>query len=181
MKLINQYPNGPFLFESNYFEDERGVFLKVLATDNEFLNKYTVRQINHVVSVDKHTLRGLHYQQGESAESKIFRVVKGAAQVAFVDVRAQSDSYLEATTILLEHPKQAVAIPRGFATGYCTLADNTTVLYTSDNDYNIQAEAGLLWSDPDLNINWVEKDPILSEKDKAWPLVAGQGLSTNKR
>lgn len=174
MKLLNKYPHGPFLLESNYFNDERGGFLKVFSSDNELLNKYTVRQINHVVSVEKHTLRGLHYQQGGAAESKIFRVVQGAAQVAFVDVRPASDSYLQATTVLLDHPKMAIAIPRGFATGYCTLSDNTTVLYTSDNDYNIKAEAGLLWNDPKLRINWMTKDPILSEKDKAWALIGEQ-------
>ncbi|GAB3536699.1 dTDP-4-dehydrorhamnose 3,5-epimerase [Pontibacter brevis] len=174
MKLITQYANGPISFESNFFEDERGVFLKVFNTDNAFLNNYTVRQINHVVTVEKHTLRGLHYQQGEAAEAKIFRVVQGAAQIAFVDVRPASATYLQASTVLLDHARLAISIPRGFATGYLTLMDNTAVLYTADNDYNIQAEAGLLWSDPKLEIDWAEKNPILSEKDKAWPLVKEQ-------
>ena len=172
MKLLNQFSNGPFLFESNYFEDDRGVFLKVFNSDNSFLNQYTVRQINYVVSVEKHTLRGLHYQQGKAAESKIFRAVKGAAQIAFADVRPDSPTYQEATTIVLDNPKQAIAIPRGFATGYCTLADNTTMLYLSDNNYEIGTEAGLLWSDPKLNIDWLVENPILSEKDKAWSLIS---------
>ena len=140
-------------------------------SDNDFLQHYTVRQINYVVSVEKHTLRGLHYQQGEAAESKIFRVVKGSAQIAFADVRPDSPTYKTATTLVLDSPKQAIAIPRGFATGYCTLTDNTTMLYSSDNDYDISTEAGLLWNDPKLKIDWLVENPILSEKDKAWALL----------
>ena len=156
------------MFESNYFEDARGVFLKVFNTDNDLLKHYTVKQINYVISEEKFTLRGLHYQQGEFAESKIFRVVKGSAQVAFADTRPDSPTYLQANTVLLQSPKQAIAIPRGFATGYCTLTESTVMLYVSDNDYHASAEAGLLWNDPRLNINWQTKNPVLSEKDKNW-------------
>ncbi|MDB5263112.1 MAG: dTDP-4-dehydrorhamnose 3,5-epimerase [Adhaeribacter sp.] len=168
MKIIDSFSGGPFLFESHFFEDERGIFLKVFNTDNDFMNAYVVRQINYVTSVEKNTLRGLHYQRGEHAESKIFRVINGAAQVAFVDVRTDSPTYLQATTLVLNNPKQAIAIPRGFATGYCTLADNTVMLYLADNDYNVSTEAGLLWNDPKLNIDWLVDEPILSGKDKAW-------------
>ena len=171
MQLINTYFDQILLVETNFFQDERGTFLKVFNSDNQLLNSYTVRQINYVESVKKHTLRGLHYQQGEAAESKIFRVIKGSAQIAFADVRLNSPTYQQATTVVLSNPKHAVVIPRGFATGYGTLADNTTILYLSDNDYNINTEAGLLWNDPKLNIDWLIKEPILSEKDKAWTLL----------
>ncbi|GEO04022.1 dTDP-4-dehydrorhamnose 3,5-epimerase [Adhaeribacter aerolatus] len=172
MKKLDSFPGGAFLFESHHFEDERGIFLKVFNTDNSFLNDYTVRQINYVTSVEKHTLRGLHYQRDTNAESKIFRVISGAAQVAFVDVRTDSPTYLQASTVVLDNPKRAVAIPRGFATGYLTLTAHTVMLYLADNDYNVGAEAGLLWNDPKLNINWQIKNPILSEKDKGWSIVS---------
>ncbi|KAA5548787.1 dTDP-4-dehydrorhamnose 3,5-epimerase family protein [Adhaeribacter rhizoryzae] len=171
MKKLDLFPGGAFLFESHYFEDERGVFLKVFNTDNSFLSDYTVKQINYVTSAEKHTLRGLHFQHGDNAESKVFRVINGAAQVAFVDVRPDSPTYLQASTVVLDNPKRAVAIPRGFATGYLTLTNNTVMLYLADNDYNVSTEGGLLWNDPALNINWLEKNPILSDKDKAWALV----------
>lgn len=171
MKKLDSFAGGAFVFESHFFEDSRGVFLKVFNTDNAFLNDYTVRQINYVTSVEKHTLRGLHYQHGPHAEAKVFRVINGAAQVAFVDVRPDSPFYLQSQTVVLDNPKRAVAIPRGFATGYLTLTANTVMLYLADNDYNVNTEAGLLWNDPRLGIDWLEKDPVLSEKDKAWRLI----------
>jgi dTDP-4-dehydrorhamnose 3,5-epimerase len=172
MKIIEYNLKDAFLIQTNFSEDSRGAFLKIFAADNDILRNYTVRQINYVTSVQKHTLRGLHYQQGEFAEGKIFRAVNGAAQVAFVDVRPDSTSYLQAQTIILEDPRQAVVIPRGFATGYCTLADITIMLYLSDNDYNLNSESGLRWDDPKLHIDWLVQEPILSEKDKGWALVS---------
>ena len=168
MQLKQLFTGGAFLFESNHFKDDRGAFLKVFNTDNSLIWDYVVKQVNYVVSAEKKTLRGLHYQRGDNAESKIFRVINGSAQIAFVDVRPDSITYLQAQTVVLNDPKQAIAVPRGFATGYCTLEDNTIILYLSDNDYNINTEAGLLWNDPELNIDWRVKEPILSEKDKGW-------------
>ena len=171
MNILNTYLQEAFLIESNFFQDDRGGFLKVFNTDIPLLREYAVKQINYVVSVEKHTLRGLHYQTGNKAESKIFRVLRGAAQIAFVDIRTGSSTYLQAITVVLNHPKQAVVIPRGFATGYCTLLDHTEMIYLSDNDYDVSTEAGLLWNDPRVNIDWLGKIPVLSEKDKKWELL----------
>lgn len=168
MKLIDKIGDAT-LVESNYFEDSRGVFLKVFNTAVEELQDYNIKQINYVITNEKGTLRGLHYQKDQFAESKMFRILKGTAQLAFVDVRADSPTYLKSYTWTLSNPKQAIVIPRGFATGYCTLTEDVVMLYTADNNYYPDAEAGLLWNDPTLAIDWVVKEPILSEKDVAWP------------
>lgn len=170
MKVIKNIGDA-ILIESNFFEDSRGVFLKVFNSDIELLKGYTIKQINYVVTKEKHTLRGLHYQKDQYGESKMFRLIKGAAQLAFVDVRPNSSTYLNSYTWVLDEPKQAILIPRGFATGYCTLSKDVVMLYTADNDYHHQAESGLLWNDTQLDIQWHVKNPILSEKDKAWELV----------
>ncbi len=159
------------LIESNYFEDSRGVFLKVYNTGIDVLESYTVKQINYVVTKEKHTLRGLHYQKNQYAEAKLFRIIKGMAQLAFVDVRPDSASYLKSYTCILNSPKKAILIPKGFATGYCTLSDDVEMLYTADNDYHAAAEAGLLWNDARLNIEWQINNPVLSPKDKAWEVA----------
>jgi dTDP-4-dehydrorhamnose 3,5-epimerase len=171
MKFIEQIGDA-ILIESNYFEDERGVFLKVFNTDLEPLKQFTVKQINYVMTNEKHTLRGLHYQKDQFAESKMFRIIKGEAQLAFVDVRPTSSTYLQAYTYTLNNPRQAIIIPQGFATGYCTLTEDVVMLYAADNDYFPSAEAGLLWNDPKLSIPWKTQSPILSEKDKVWAQVS---------
>ena len=174
MKLIDRIGEA-LLLSSNYFEDARGVFLKVFNTDLEELSRYQIRQINYVVTQEQGTLRGLHYQKNDHAESKMFRILQGRVQLAFVDVRPGSPTYLQAFTHVLSNPREAVLIPRGFATGYCTLSEGVVMLYTADNDYHPQAEAGLLWNDPALAINWEVPEPILSEKDKGWMPVSASG------
>lgn len=170
MKLIDTIGEA-LLVESNYFEDSRGVFLKVFNTDVKELAAYSIKQINYVITNEKGTLRGLHYQKDQFAESKMFRIIKGKAQLAFVDVRTESPTYLKSYTKILDNPRQAIIIPRGYATGYCTLTEDVVMLYAADNNYYPEAEAGLLWNDPALAIDWQIENPILSEKDKAWSFV----------
>lgn len=160
------------MLESSYFQDSRGVFLKVFNTDSDLLKAYTVKQINYAVTGEKHTLRGLHYQKDQYAESKLSCIMKGTAQVALVDVRFYSATYLKSYTWILDDPKQAVLIPRGVAMGYCVLSEEVAMLYTADSDYHPQAEVGLLWNDASLDIPWQISNPVLLEKDKAWkPIV----------
>ena len=167
MKIIENIGDA-VLVESNFFNDSRGGFLKVFNTDIDVLKEYAIKQINYVVTKEKFTLRGLHYQKNQYAESKMFRVTRGSAQVAFVDVRSSSATYLKSYTCSLNDPKHAILIPRGFATGYCTLSDDVEMLYTADNDYFAPAEAGLLWNDPKLQIEWQTRNPVLSKKDREW-------------
>lgn len=152
----------------NEFSDLRGTFLKVFQKlDN--LSEFDVQQVNMVTTEAVHTLRGLHYQGGEHAESKLFRVVSGAAQLGFVDVRPTSATFLQFGSITVDEPRTGVLVPRGFATGYLTLAARTTVLYLSDRPYVADAERGLRWDDPAIGMSWRSRTPIVSVKDVGWP------------
>jgi dTDP-4-dehydrorhamnose 3,5-epimerase len=154
--------------KSNIHKDSRGFFAKLF--DQSLISNYEfiIKQINYVQSEKANTLRGLHYQTEPFSEAKIFRVIEGKIQLVAVSIDKNVPEFLTPHIYLLSEKDEFIFIPRGFATGYCTLKDNSIVLYLSDNDYKPEYEKGLLWNDPVLSINWNSDNVIVSEKDKAW-------------
>jgi dTDP-4-dehydrorhamnose 3,5-epimerase len=127
-------------------------------------------QENQAFSSRKGVVRGLHFQKPPFTETKLVRVALGAVLDVFVDLRRGSKSYgqwdcLELTS---QNPK-ALYLPRGFAHGYCTLSDESLVLYRVDSHYTPEAEGGIPWNDPDLGIPWPVESPLVSAKDRRWP------------
>ena len=171
MKMIAEIGAGVLLLEMPASSDERGSFIKLADFRLDKIRRFEQRQLNYVVNKHKFTCRGLHYQPGEFAESKIFRVLQGSIQLVLVNVDSMSHFYKLTYSQLIERPELAVWVPRGFATGYYTLEDSTTVLYSSDNDYHPEAEMGIRWNDPCLkNISLPPYQALaISEKDQAWP------------
>lgn len=148
-------------FKIPKFSDDRGAFNKLFS--NVWLSDYRIKQVNLVTS-HKAVLRGLHYQQGEAAEAKLFTVLNGRIQLAWLDVSTGTCG-----SEIINAEENAVFIPRGYATGYLVLEENTTVLYYSDNDYTPEAEAGVRWNDPVMaGISWQISNPVVSEKDLNW-------------
>jgi len=168
MEQINTLLGDVQVLKSPAFFDERGGFIKLFNQQAPVLEQYEIKQVNFVQNKKKNILRGLHYQTGPFAESKFFRVLDGRIQLAFVDLRQAPFGPLKAGTITLDSPDIGVLIPRGFATGYLTLEENTNVLYYSDNVYEPSAEQGLRWNDPLFKLQWLTFKPDLSQKDKAW-------------
>ena len=164
-----------FIIEPQIFEDSRGFFLesynyndfKELGIENLFV------QDNHSKSL-KGVLRGLHFQKGEYSQAKLVRVLKGSVLDVAVDLRENSETFGKYFIVKLsEENKKMFFIPREFAHGFLTLEDNTEFFYKCDNFYNPKSEAGIIWNDSDLNINWNlkkynidESELIISEKDK---------------
>ena len=164
-----------FIIEPQIFEDSRGFFLesynyndfKELGIENIFV------QDNHSKSL-KGVLRGLHFQKDEYSQAKLVRVLKGAVLDIAVDLRKNSETFGKYIAVELnEKNKKMFFIPRNFAHGFLTLEDNTEFFYKCDNFYNPKSEAGIIWSDRDLNIDWNfkkysinENELIISEKDK---------------
>jgi dTDP-4-dehydrorhamnose 3,5-epimerase len=169
MTLIQEYTTGVKLIESPYFQDDRGSFLKVFQENQNLFGSFSIEQVNFVETYQVFTIRGLHFQKGEYAESKYFRCVEGAILLVCLDLREESKTYLNSNVFELSNSKTSILVPRGFATGYCTLIPNSKVLYLSDNQYNSDAEGGVQWNDEVLkNVDWKTNNPIVSEKDKNW-------------
>ena len=152
----------------NPLGDSRGFFMRTfdqaIFKDKGIDRKWV--QENHSRSESKGIIRGLHFQLPPYSETKLVRCIKGAVLDVFVDLRAGSDTFGHWDSIeLSEENKKMVLIPRGFAHGFCTLTDESEVLYKVDNYYTPSAELGLIWNDRDINIDWPIIEPKLSEKD----------------
>ena len=119
-------------------------------------------------------LRGLHYQQGEWSQAKLVRVIKGRVLDVAVDIRRSSPTFGRHVAVeLSEDNKLQLFIPRGFAHGFLVMSDEAVFTYKVDNAYAPHAEAGILWNDPVLGINWpIRADEVItSEKDMKQPLL----------
>lgn len=153
------------------FKDERGFFMETYekrAFDSAGI-KMNIVQSNHSKSV-KNALRGLHYQKEPFSQAKLVRCIKGEILDVAVDIRKNSQyfgKYVQAK--LSDENKNMLYIPRGFAHGFLVLSDIAEVVYEVDNLYSKENEAGLIWNDKTVNINWGIENPILSEKDSKWP------------
>ncbi|MBF6650304.1 dTDP-4-dehydrorhamnose 3,5-epimerase family protein [Methylobacter sp. BlB1] len=169
MDVIKYFLGDVRLIQSPLAADDRGCFIKAYNRETEPLADFSICQINLVNNRFRNTLRGLHYQTDIWAESKFFRVLRGGIRVAFIDLRTNSNYYLKSEVCTLENNGYALLIPRGFATGYLVIEDDTDVLYCSDNYYRPEFESGIRWNDPLFNIDWgLTNDPIISDKDIKW-------------
>ena len=169
MKLIENIGGNILLLQMPVFSDERGSFIKLADKRLQDIRTYEQRQLNYVFNKKKFTCRGLHYQKQNFSESKIFRTLTGAIQVVAFNIQIDNSFFKRTFAAKLDRPDIALWIPRGFATGYCTLEDNTAVLYSSDNDYHPEAEAGLRWNDPAIGaVDLPFEHLIISEKDREW-------------
>jgi dTDP-4-dehydrorhamnose 3,5-epimerase len=132
-------------------------------------------QENHSLSVDRHTVRGLHYQSPPFAQSKLVRVTQGCVFDVAVDLRASSPTYGRHVFAELSAANwHQLFIPVGFAHGFCTLQPNTEVVYLVTNYYSPAHDFGIAWNDPKLDIKWpIEEDnAILSERDRGHPRLS---------
>lgn len=167
---------GVFVIEPTVFGDERGYFFEsfnaaefeqktgvktLFVQDNESKSRYGV-------------LRGLHFQKGEHAQSKLVRVVQGRVLDVAVDIRKGSPTFGKYVAVELsaENHRQ-LFVPRGFAHGFAVLSNEAVFQYKCDNLYAPQAEGAIAWNDPQIGIDWQidAADVILSEKDKHHPLL----------
>lgn len=152
------------------FPDSRGYFFESFRQD--WLEGQGIKenwvQDNQSFS-QKGTVRGLHFQHAPHAQAKLVRVVSGKVLDVAVDLRKDSPTFgMHYSTVLDSEKNNLLYIPAGFGHGFSVLEDALFV-YKCSNYYNKPAEGGILWNDPSLGIDWGVDDPIISDKDKAWP------------
>ena len=143
------------------------------AEFEEHIGKVDFIQDNESKS-SRGVLRGLHYQQGEWSQAKLVRVIKGRVLDVAVDIRRSSPTFGRHVAVeLSEDNKLQLFIPRGFAHGFLVMSDEAVFTYKVDNAYAPHAEAGILWNDPELGINWpIRADEVItSDKDMKQPLL----------
>ena len=142
------------LIEPNMHYDQRGWFYEAYNVD-QFDRKYDFIQDNHSFSNVAGTLRGLHYQLPPFEQSKLIRVIVGSILDIVVDVRPESNTFLEWQSFVLNsEEKKSLLIPKGFAHGFITLSDKTEVYYKVDEKYSPENEITINYDDPSLMINW---------------------------
>jgi dTDP-4-dehydrorhamnose 3,5-epimerase len=161
--MKNKLFGGIKIFKSEVFKDNRGSF-------RELYKKKNIKKKNlifHCLSVSKkNVLRGLHIQTRNS-QAKYLTVIKGKIFDVAVDLRKKSRTFGRYFSINLSSKNHcSIYIPEGFAHGFCCLDKENIVYYCSSNYRDKNNEIGILWNDPDINIKWPIKNPILSIKDK---------------
>lgn len=176
MPFVETGFEGLIVFEPVVFGDSRGYFFESYnqklfedaglhykwVQDNQSSSTYGV-------------IRGLHFQRGDAAQTKLVRCLSGTILDVVVDLRKHSSTFKKVFTIELSaEKKNSLLVPRGFAHGFSVLSETAEVFYKCDALYNKESEGGLLYNDPALAIDWripAEK-AILSEKDTVHPLLA---------
>ena len=174
MNVIKTEIPDVLIFEPKVFGDERGFFFE--SFNQKVFEEAVGRKVEFVQ--DNHSkskinvLRGMHYQT-QNTQGKLVRVTQGEVYDVAVDLRKGSPTYGQYEGVVLsEENKRQLYIPEGFAHGFLVLSDTATFVYKCTDFYNHNAEGGILWNDPTLNINWPIKDInkiILSDKDKLHP------------
>ena len=167
---------GLLIFEPLVFEDERGFFFESYNEQVFFRNNITAKFIQDNQSYSCYgVIRGLHYQLEPHAQSKLVRVSQGSILDVVVDMRKGSPAYGRSFSIELSADnKKQLFIPKGFAHGFSVLSDEAGVIYKCDSFYNKESEAGIIYNDPVLNIDWRVPDSkaIISSKDLQLPAFA---------
>jgi dTDP-4-dehydrorhamnose 3,5-epimerase len=163
---------GAYTIDLDKREDDRGFFARYWCK-NEFEElglDTNIVQINNSVSSQKGTLRGLHYQRPPKAETKIVRCIYGSIFDVIVDIRHGSKTYGQGFGKELNGENRTMMyVPKGFAHGFQTMADNVELLYLHSEFYSKEDEGGLLCNDKEIAIDWPLPISEISERDKSHP------------
>lgn len=165
--------DGPLLLVPEVHGDARGFFVETFRDEEAQAAgiRETFVQHNQSRSV-RGTVRGLHFQV-PPGQAKIIRVARGAIQDVIVDIRAESPTFGQHSTLRLDDvDHHQLYVPRGFAHGFCVLSDEADVVYGVSDYFRPELDRGLAWDDPDLGIAWPVERPILSDRDRRHPRLA---------
>lgn len=174
---------GAFIIDVTRMEDERGFFARSWCKKEFEAHGLNADAVQANVSYNKHkaTLRGMHYQKAPYAETKTIRCTSGAIYDVILDIRPDSETYLDWFGIELTSDSfRMLYVPEGFAHGFITLADHTAVHYLVTAFYTPGSEAGIRFDDPAFNVQWPIAPQIISEKDRYHQPFLSGGIFINQ-
>lgn len=173
MNIITTPLEGLLIIEPTAFEDPRGFFMETYHQ-----GRYVKAGIKNIFVQDnlscsvKGTIRGLHFQI-RYPQAKLVQALTGEIFDVVVDVRPGSSTFSKWIGIRLsDKNRRQVFIPEGFAHGICILSETAHLLYKCSEFYVPDDEGGILWSDPDIGIQWPVENPVISKKDKKFPKLS---------
>lgn len=172
MRVVKTPFDGVFEIYPQIYEDNRGYFFEAFRQDILKESGIEENWVQQNQSFSKAgTVRGLHYQKQPFAQAKLARVLHGSVLDVVVDLRKNSATFGKSyTKILNSKEHNMLYVPVGFAHGFSVLED-AVFSYKCSNYYHKECEGGIFWNDPELAIDWLITDPILSEKDKGLPTL----------
>ena len=171
--ILNQTTlEGAYIIELNKMKDERGYFARTFCR-KEFVTlglSIEIAQSNISFNALRGTLRGMHYQVEPAAETKLVQCVCGSLYDVIIDLRPKSKTYCQWFGLELSaNRQQLLYVPEGFAHGFQTLEENTTLYYQMSAFYTPEYSRGVRWNDPAFGIKWPFADPVMSDKDRQLP------------
>lgn len=172
MKITQAKIEGAFIIEPEPREDARGYFARIFA--KEELQKagasFSIVHINRSLTIEKGTIRGMHYQIKPMQEDKIVQCLQGKIFDVVLDIRPESKTFGQWFGQVLDPgSKKMLLTPKGCAHGFQALEQNSLVEYFASQIFSSLHERGIRYNDSKFNINWPIKNVIVSEKDGNWP------------
>jgi len=162
--------------------DSRGAFQRLYCNDllRSHLNGNNIKQINHSFTSEAGAIRGMHMQLGASAEFKIISCLSGEVFDVALDLRRNSQTFLEWYSIILTPGKHnSILIPPGVAHGFQTLKENSELLYLHTENYSPRDEFGVSFIDPSANIKWPQPQTQISDRDLSFKPLSNDFLGYN--
>jgi len=167
MKIENFYIEGFYLIKPKIYNDNRGYFFESYNKERyeDLINSESFVQDDHSFS-NKNVLRGIHFQT-HNPQAQLLYLVTGKIFFSLVDFRPNSKTFLNHTSFVMDSKNHyQIYMSPGLGCAFYTLSENVNIIYKISKLYGQSKEIGVRWDDPDLNIDWPEKAPIISEKDK---------------
>lgn len=167
-----------FIVEPKVRGDHRGYFMETHSESamREAGFNYHFVQGNESFTKEKYTIRGLHFQTKPYTQAKLVRCSQGVVDDVVVDLRVGSPSYKKWIKVeLSKENNRQLLVPRGFAHGFVTKSEDVIFNYVVDNDYSYPNDAGILWNDPEIGVDWgipEGVEHILSDKDTKHPVLS---------
>jgi dTDP-4-dehydrorhamnose 3,5-epimerase len=175
---------GAFLVEIERHVDDRGFFARTFAQE-EFALQGLVNEVVHASiawNSTQGTIRGMHFQHPPHAEVKLVRCTRGAIHDVIVDLRPESPTFLLSHAVRLDsESRRSLYVPERFAHGYQVLLDQTEVLYQMSAAYAADAQGGIRFDDPVLDLEWPLPVSLVSSRDLNWPMLETAGAEIRHR